>query len=256
VWALTGPEHENLAQVSSLGFQWIDIQPHMLASTEAQTTARQLHLQVSSIGASFGIPDGTGLDSVDEEARNIALSHVGQALAHGAALGATAAYVVPGIDTEQAALSRYAKSIATAAERAATYGIRFCIEHFPGTALATASDTLDFIRGIGHPNLYLLFDIGHIQMAGEDPAAIIHEAGSRMGYVHLDDNDGQGDLHWSLLDGMLTEDSLQQTFVALSEIGYSGAISLELNPQLPDPYEALKHSREIVMNVAAENLRE
>ena len=254
MWALTGLEDDNLAQMASLGFQWIDIQPRMLVSAETQATARHRRLQVSSVGASFDMPDGAAFDSAAKQARNSALHHVDQALAHGAALGATMAYVVPGMDKDRDALARYATSVAAAAQSAQTHGIKFCIEHFPGTALATASDTLDFISDIGHPNLYLLFDIGHIQMAGEDPAAIVRQAGPRMGYVHLDDNDGQGDLHWSLLDGVMTNDSLKQTFIALDDIGYNGAISLELNPQLSDPLEALKQSREIVISVGGEYL--
>ena len=43
-------------------------------------------------------------------------------------------------------------------------------------------------------------------MSGEDPEAVIANAGDRLGYVHLDDNDGLSDLHWSLLEGVMTEE--------------------------------------------------
>lgn len=71
-------------------------------------------------------------------------------------------------------------------------------------------------------------------------------AGPLLGYVRLDDNDGREDLHLGLTDGVLTGAVLSDTFAALEDVGYSGAVSLELNPGLPDPLDALKRSREAV----------
>ena len=103
------------------------------------------------------------------------------------------------------------------------------------------------MRAISHPNLYLLFDIGHAQISKEDPAAAIQAAGAQLGYVHLDDNDGVGDLHLGLTDGVLTEGVLQAALAALVNIGYDGEVSLELNPELEDPLTAIKKSREITL---------
>ena len=247
IWALTGPEDENLQKMADLGFSWIDIQPSMLATAQRQALAQKLGLSVSCMGVSFGMPEDAALDSPDADARAAALTHTSSALAHAASLGASAAYIVPGPDGSADALRRYADSVAAAAEIAQKHGLTLGIEHFPGRALDTAAATLDFVRGVDHPNFYLLFDSGHIQMRGEDPAAIIRQAGERLGYVHLDDNDGVGDLHWSLLDGVMTENSLRGIFTALDEIGYDGGVSLELSARLPDPFAALRASREIVL---------
>ncbi len=251
IWALTGPEDENLQKMSELGFDWIDIQPAMLATAESRGLAQKLGLSVSCVGASFGLPDGAALDSPDANARAAALAHMEQSLAHAASLGATAAYVIPGMDGSKEALKHYGDSVAATAEIAQKHGLTLGIEHFPGKALDTAAVTLDFVRAVGHPNLHLLFDSGHIQMRGEDPAAIIRQAGERLSYVHLDDNDGVGDLHWSLLDGVMTEVSLRAIFAALDDIGYDGGVSLELSPRLPDPFAALAASREIVLGLAS-----
>lgn len=251
IWALTGLEEDNLKRMAALGFAWIDIQPAMLASTPTRTLARELGLFVSCVGASFGLPDGVTLDNPDANVRAAALAHMERSLAHAAALGAKAAYVIPGMDDSKGALRRYGDSVAAAAEIAQKHGLTLGIEHFPGRALDTAAATLDLVRAIGHPNLYLLFDSGHIQMRGEDPAQIIRQAGERLSYVHLDDNDGVGDLHWSLLDGVMTQDSLGSIFTALTEIGYDGGVSLELSPKLSDPFAALQASREIVLRIAS-----
>ncbi len=256
VWALTAPEDDVMSGMQSLGFRWIDIRPEFLTTTSSQELAQARSLKVSSVAASFGMPENAALDSSDAGARNVALAHVDQVVAHCALLGGSAVYLVPGIDGGKAALARYADSLATAAEKAAVKGVRLGVEHFPGTALPSAARTLDFINAIDHPNLGLLFDIGHVQISGEDPAAVIRRAGERLVYVHLDDNDGEGDLHWALLDGILTIETLRETFRALEEIGYAGAISLELSPQLNDPFQALQQSRQIVLDCGAEYLIE
>lgn len=249
IWALSGSDEDILTQIADLGFTTIDIQPHMLTTGSAQAKRGSLKLDVSCIAGSFDMPANAALDSPDEAARTLALDHLKAAFAHGAALGATASYIVPGDDTSQSTLNRYAQSLAAAADLAAEQGLKLCVEHFPGRALPTAAGTLEFLQEIGHPNLYLLYDSGHIQMAGEDPAEIIARAGSRLGYVHLDDNDGTNDLHWSLLDGVMTRKSLQATFDALTKVGYQDAISLELSPSLSDPVDALQKSREIVLEL-------
>ena len=247
LWALTGPETDLLARVAGLGFEWIDLQPTMLVRPESRRQARELGLKVSCLGASFGMPDDSGLDRAEEAARARALDHLSRSMAHAAELGAGAAYVIPGLDDGAPALARLAASLRQAAEVAAGFGLKLCLEHFPGRALPTAAGTLAFIEEVDHPNLYLLFDLGHVQLSGEDPAAVIAAAGPRLGYVHLDDNDGEGDLHWSLLDGVVTAATLRRTLAALAAVGYSGAISLELSPGLPDPADALRRSRELVL---------
>jgi sugar phosphate isomerase/epimerase len=249
IWALSGLEEEMLTSLASIGFKWIDIRPLDLLTESAQTKARQLGLGISCIGASFGLPPGLSLDHPDGQVIRQALDYTRKSLTYGAGLGATVAYIVPSLET----LSYYTKAVTSAADEAASLGLKLCIEHFPGKALPTAAETLDFIRDIAHPNLYLLFDIGHIQMSGEDPVATIEAAGAKLGYVHLDDNNGRDDQHLSLLDGVLTEATLRRTLAALAHIGYSGAISLELNPTLPDPLTAIKQSYEIVMRCLKEH---
>jgi hydroxypyruvate isomerase len=146
-------------------------------------------------------------------------------------------------------LDRFAEPLPILAERAQELGLKLCVEHFPGTILPTVPFTLDYLAKIGHPNLYLVFDIGHAQMANENPAEMVVLAGDRLGYVHLDDNDGENDLHLGLCDGVMTEDVLKAMLQALDELGYASNVSLELKADIPDPLDALKRSREIVRSM-------
>lgn len=248
VWAITQPESDVLQLMKDIGFEWIDIQPQMLRTDDLRSFANELGLKTSCMGISFGMPEGASLSDADAANRDPAIQYMIDGMAHAIRLGADTVYIVPDMDDSPAALTRYAESIKTLSDKAIKYNLKLGIEHFPGRALPTAKATLDFIRQIDHPSLYLLLDSGHLQMSDEDFSETVQAAGDRLGYVHLDDNDGKGDLHWSLLDGVLTENALKALFDELNNIGYTGAISLELNPNLPNPVEALIKSRDIVLN--------
>lgn len=245
VWAIEGPENTIAAKADALGFDWIDVRPFAFSSDGARHKIREHGLSVSCIAASFGMPEGARLSSSERDSRSAAASYLQRTLAFGAALGASTAYLVP--DEDRSCLDRYAEELKKLATRGGELGVRVCVEHFPGTALPTASATIEYLREVGHPNLFLLLDIGHAQMSDEDPAAEISDAGPLLGYVHLDDNDGSRDLHLGLTDGILTEAALADTISALTDIGYRGNLSLELHPELPDPLDALRRSREVVL---------
>ena len=245
VWAIEGAEHAIPARAAAMGFEWIDVRPFAFSSDEARQGIREHGLSVSCVAASFGMPKDAVLGANDRKSAARAASYLDRTLGFTAGLDCATAYVVP--DEDPASLDRYAGELLRVAQRAGELGVRLCVEHFPGTALPTAAETIAFLSEIGHPNLFLLLDIGHAQMSGEDPAAVISNAGSLLGYVHLDDNDGSRDLHLGLTEGILTEAALAECIVALKEIGYRGALSLELNPELADPSDALRRSREIAL---------
>jgi len=247
VWALSGTETDILRELRALGFDWIDIQPTQLRTLESQLLAQELDLRVSCLGASFGMPAGTSLDHADRAKRQAAVDYAAGSIDFAAELCADTVYVVPGIDGGDGALARFSDSLTGLADIAAQHEIKLALEHFPGAALPTASETLEFIRRTGHHNLYILIDTGHLQMSGEDPASAILNAADRLGYMHFDDNDGISDLHLSLLDGVMTEESLDAALQALAAIGYQGALSLELSPSLPNPAKALGECRDTLL---------
>lgn len=239
VWALTCEERLALTQLAEAGFTHIDIRPRWLQTKDLQKNVRDLGLTVSCMAASAEMPEGASLTGEGSQAGR---DHVLRALDHGASLGAKTAYLVPEGDD----LDRFAEPLPALADHAQALGMKLCVEHFPGTILPTVPFTLDFLAQIGHPNLYLVFDIGHAQMAKEDPAEMVQLAGDRLGYVHLDDNDGEQDLHLGLYDGVMTERVLIGMFDALGEMGYDGHVSLELKADISDPLDALIRSRQIV----------
>ena len=246
-WALTGSEEDSLAALAAIGFRSIDVQAKTFVSPASRARIDDLGLSVSCLALCFNMEEGAALDGAPA-AQQAALDHCREALDLAADLGASTAYVVPG--TDPVALPQFGDALGQVADFAAAHAIRVGVEHFPGKALPTAAGTLEYLSRLNHPNLYLLLDTGHLQMSKEDPAAVIAVAGDRLGYVHLDDNDGEGDLHWSLLEGVLTEEALAATFSALALSPYAGPASIELSPQLSDPVAALAQSRACALQAA------
>jgi sugar phosphate isomerase/epimerase len=245
-WGGSDLEPEKLQRVFELGFKSIDVCPSNQTSERAKSALTALGLEISCVSLSHEAPEESTFDSEDMNHVHSLVHHTNTALDYASDIGAGCAYVVPGPPIDKRTKSRYADKYAALAERGQKLGVKMCIEHFPKTAFPTVASTLEFIKGVDHPNLYLLFDIGHAQMTNEDPAKVLPLAGDRLGYVHLDDNDGVDDLHLALTDGVQTDESLNVFFRVLEDVGYTGPVSLEMKQNLPDPLEAIRRSKEIV----------
>jgi sugar phosphate isomerase/epimerase len=248
-WALNGPEPEALALLKEMGLSAIDIRPRWLRSDAAQSKREELDLDVICLAATHERPEGATLDSENTASVEPMIRHIKEGLDHAASKGARWSYVVPDPLVDDQTFDRYAIHLTDIADHAQSLGIKVCIEHFPGTAFPTVMSTMDFIQDTGHANLYLLFDIGHAQMANEDPAQVLADVGDRLGYVHLDDNDGVNDLHLALTDGVQTRESLADLLDVLDDISYNGPISLEIKNDLPDPLDSVTRSYEIMTDL-------
>ncbi|HKI38588.1 MAG TPA: sugar phosphate isomerase/epimerase [Gemmataceae bacterium] len=236
-------------QAAALGFHSVDVVGLAERPTEHLEALAETGLLVSCAAVGRGLPDGAALDSALVERRRAAVEEVRRQVADAARLGATHCYVVPGLDTGADGVRRFGDSCVHLAEHAAGLMVRLCVEHVPGRALPTAAATLAWLAELRHDNLFLLLDTGHCLMTGEDAADVVRRAGQRMGYVHCDDNDGAGDLHWPLLVGRLTRDGLRELCLALRSVGYRGPLSLELNPANADPVGALREGKDLLEGI-------
>jgi sugar phosphate isomerase/epimerase len=206
-----------------------------------------LLVQCAALGRD--LPPGQALDATDVAARRAALELVKRQLADAARLGVSSTYIVPGSGDGAPALACFAEACALLADYAGQRMVRLCVEHVPGRALPSAAAALDWLEALAHPNLFLLLNAGHCLISGEDGAAVVRRAGPRLGYVHLDDNDGQSDGHWPLLTGRLTRPALEKMVAALRDVGYRGGLALELNPTHGDAAAGLREGKEVVASV-------
>jgi sugar phosphate isomerase/epimerase len=249
---LDGPPADFAAEVglaAGLGFASVDVVALEERPEADRETLADAGVLVRCAAVGRGLPDGCTLDAADAGLRREAVERMRRQLADAARLGATCAYVVSGMDGSAAGLACFAEACGLLAEHAAGRMMRLGVEPIPGRALADAAAVLAWLRQAAHPNLGLLLDVGHCLIAGEDAAAAARTAGPLLAHVHLDDNDGVGDLHWPLLSGRLTAAQLTDVAAALREIGFSGGISLELKTAGAARAEAWRRSKEIAERI-------
>jgi sugar phosphate isomerase/epimerase len=240
-------------QAAALGFRCVDVVALADRPAAHLEVLADTGVLVSCAAIGRGLPVEQTLDAVSTADRRAALEQMKRQIADAARLGATHGYVVPGMDASAEGLARFGEACGLLADHAAQRIVRLCVEHIPGRALPTAAGTLAWLENAGQDNLALLLDVGHCLISGEEPAAIILQAGQRLGYVHFDDNDGAADLHWQLLTGRLTEAALSNALKALANGNYSSAIALELNATNPDPVMALSEGKSILERLGSDS---
>jgi inosose dehydratase len=81
----------------------------------------------------------------------------------------------------------FARGLNAAGAIARSYGLKLAYHEHVGTNIQTM-DEIDRLMALTDPfDVTLLFDSGHIQLAGGDPLAVLHKHRQRIEYVHLKD---------------------------------------------------------------------
>ena len=116
-----------------------------------------------------------------------------------------------------------------AAEKLGQAGIRLLIEpintrDIPGFFLTNTKQGLDLIEKVGSPNLYLQYDIYHMQIMEGDLARTIEANLGRIAHIQLADNPGRhepgtGEINYPFL------------YDVIDGLGYSGWIGAEYKPK-------------------------
>jgi sugar phosphate isomerase/epimerase len=237
---------ESVRCLADMGFSRVDVAAVVDRPLAQLEVLAETSLVVSCAAVGRDLPPGRALDEAEVKPRREALSIVKRQIDDAAVLGATHCYLTAGHDASPEGVVRFTEACMMLADHARKRMVRLCVEHVPGRALSSAGAVLEWLIAADHPNLFLLLDVGHCQITGERPRTVIERAGTRLRYVHLDDNDGKQDLHLPLFAGLLKEDDLADVLSSLGEADYDGALCLELSAQLPQPEDALRQGKEIV----------
>ncbi len=144
--------------------------------------------------------------------------------------------------SRQEALTRLAIGLDEVLDYAARKGVAIAFEPEPGMLIDSMAAFAELLDRIDRPNLRLTLDVGHLHCQGETPiAAVIQQWASRLGNVHLEDMCRGHHEHLMFGEG---EIDFPPIFEALSEIGYSGGVYVELSRHSGEGLRAAKRAWE------------
>jgi inosose dehydratase len=138
--------------------------------------------------------------------------------------------------------------------RAKAKGMSLCFHHHMGTGIESMVE-IDRLMSMTNQDLvYLLFDTGHLSLAGEDPTEILRKYIHRVRHIHFKDlrknvHENMKSQNWSFLkavkEGIFTVPgdgdmvNWKEIFSILKNSDYSGwiVIEAEQDPSKADPLE-------------------
>jgi sugar phosphate isomerase/epimerase len=245
-WALSTTPTESLDRIRLAGFDTVDLWPNSFDAIGSADEITGRGLKPGCFGLLAGaLSGGLSLDDITGESAQPVLDLMYGTIDQAAALGAKRAYMVtpmeyPADDTQ------YLVSVRSLGDRAASAGVKLCIEPHPGRSLPNDAACLAFVKKTGHENVHVLVDFGHCLITGESPSESIRNAGDRLGYVHIDDNHGKLDDHVALFDGVLKAPVINDFLETLVSLPYDGGLGIEFKLTTPSPMSALVQARDFI----------
>ena len=115
--------------------------------------------------------------------------------------------------------------LARFAEACEEMEMRVALEPHPHRMMHNSAGMLRILDQIDSPCIGLNLDPSHLLPMGEIPQVVTYEVGKNVFNTHLSDNDGQSNAHWRPGKGKI---DWPRFLRALKNIGYTGALSLEL----------------------------
>ncbi|MFB3816747.1 MAG: sugar phosphate isomerase/epimerase family protein [Candidatus Methylomirabilales bacterium] len=185
------------------------------------------------------------LASPDPGIRREAVAYVEACLRFAGEIGAPLVQMLPSGETRLAPVKgrdeewRWSvEGMRQAAREAERLGVRICIEplnRYEAYLVTTAEEAIAYVDAVGSPWVGMTLDLFHAGIEEPDVPAAVRAAGPRLGHVHAADTNRRG-LGRGHLD-------LAPVAAALREVGYAGAIVVEVMPPGPDPFRSIKDAR-------------
>lgn len=119
----------------------------------------------------------------------------------------------------------YVESVRECCKLAKEAGLKVLIEAHPYRWIHNVDGMLRLYEKVGMDNLGFNFDPSHLHQSGEIPQCAIYQLRGKLHHVHLSDNDTFTNAHWRPGQGKMDWPAIIK---ALSDIGYDGGLSLEL----------------------------
>ncbi|MFA6163191.1 MAG: TIM barrel protein [Methylobacter sp.] len=216
------------------GFDAVEIQfPYSLSAQTLRATLdeQQLKLVLFNVDAADLLQGGEGLACVPEK-RSQFRQAVTQTVEYAERLKPEVINVLPGRCLDENRLPEYMETfkenLCFAAEAFSPLGIKTVFEavntyDMPGFIIHSGSQMLDILNQLKHPDLFMQYDIYHMQMMGEKPEEFIAEYADQIGHIQFADCPGRGQPGTGQID-------FERVFSAIEKSAYAGWVGAEYKP--------------------------
>ncbi|MFA6053241.1 MAG: TIM barrel protein [Methylobacter sp.] len=216
------------------GFDAVEIQfPYSLSAETLHDTLdkQQLKLVLFNVDAADLLQGGEGLACVPEK-RDQFRQAVAQTVEYAELLKPEAINVLPGRCLNESRLPEYLETfkenLRFAAEAFSPLGIKTVFEavnthDMPGFIIHSGSQMLAILDQLNQSNLFMQYDIYHMQMMGEKPEQFIAEHAGQIGHIQFADCPGRGQPGTGKID-------FRRVFSAIETSAYTGWVGAEYKP--------------------------
>lgn len=229
------PLPERFALARRAGFRGVECQlPYSLAALEIGRLLSDAGLEMVLLNAPAGDWEKGERGLAALPGREAAFGEsLDRGLAYARAARCSRLHVLAGVvpeDTNPAEAEKtYVANLRRAAEQAAAAGVRVLIEPLnahdaPGYFLNRMDQAAAILDAVGHPNLYLQYDVYHAHMTGEPLAETFLAHRGRIAHVQIAGVPGRH-------EPIPSDISYADLFQMMDESGYDGWIGCEYRPR-------------------------
>jgi len=217
------------------GFDSVEIQfPYSLPAEQIKEVLdqQQLKLVLFNVDADDLLRGGEGLAAVPEKKQQFLLA-LEQSKTYAKILNPEVINILPGrchIAPERKAeyLSTFTSNLSLAVDTFSELNIKTVFEaintvDMPGFIVNTGQQMLDIINQINNPQLFMQYDIYHMDKMGEDIATFISRHNDKIGHIQFADNPGRNQPGTGAIN-------FEPIFTTIAQSLYSGWVGAEYNP--------------------------
>ncbi|MCK5844610.1 MAG: TIM barrel protein, partial [Victivallales bacterium] len=172
-----------------------------------------------------------------------------------AALGKNYIWMTPGDGSRNVDFDLFCRRANELAKACTRFGLTAAIHNHMGQRVENQSELEKFLDAV--PDAGIVFDTGHLSMAGGDPAEITQKYHDRIAVFHLKDvfltggtrDDGIKEYRFCELGAGNNGFDNARVLEVIKEVGWDGWIHVEHDQHLREPLEDLKTSRNFIQNV-------
>lgn len=223
---------EAMERIKDMGFDFCEI---IMEKDYTKEHLRSWKEKAGTLGIGLSIHapfSDINIASLNPDIRDVSLDHLNRAIDAAAFLEADPVTFHPGRKSPLGmrhpgkAWETNLGSIGHLMETASEQGVRLCLENFPnfwGVFCCTLEEIKEVLEH--YPSLEITLDTGHANTYGrvED---YFEALGSSIGHIHLHDNDGKDDHHYSLGEGTMDMERLSPYLKA-----FKHGITIETNEE-------------------------